>query len=582
MRVALHTRVVGKLGVQVHSLEALSARGPATWGGEFLIVPSASRTGHAVALRRIVRIALLLLMLLPVSVTLYVTTAAAWLGLWGAGNVAFAWQENSLPALSRGVEGVARSAGVLAGTMQVWGATAGWIPGGEAVRQAGQSLESASQIGLAIAPALPDALGVDGPKRYLICALNDAELFGSGGAPLDLAMIEVDRGKVTIPLSGSASGVFNPDNAPYAWEKMGGLPWYREGGNYPFANSNFHPNFPYSGPNMMSAWTSLGQPRVDGIVTVDMYAIAELLRVVGPIDSGEYGTLTPENVITKVLVDAYRRFPEDVPGAKDQRRSMNAKLRSDLLARLSDRWTALRAAKGLWGTIPGRHLQAFSADAQLQSAVRAAGADGNLATSPGDIVGVFLQSGVSKLAVFQQRSIDHQVTVLPDGSAMVRETVCFTNAVPDGLPGDPTSYKGYTALVFRQRVAFRIPQAATGASVSVMRGRELVPEAQSGPYSDDAGAKVLWQGQDIPPGQTRTTVVEYRLPKGTFGTAGGIRYALTANPQSTVLPVELSVEVNFDGLLPHVQEGSGWRMSGQRAQWQGTLDRTLTVDIGAS
>ncbi len=466
--------------------------------------------------------------------------------------------------------------------MQAWGVVAGSVPGGEAIGQAGQTLRGASHFGLAVAPALPDALGENGPKRYLVSALNDAELFGSGGAPLDLAMIEVNRGKVTVPLSGSASGVFNPDNAPYEWEKIGGLPWYREGGKYPFANSNFHPNFPYSGPNMMSAWAGLGQPRVDGVVTVDMYAIAELLRAVGPIDSGEYGTLTSENVITKVLVDAYRQFPEEVPGAKDQRRAMNDQLRRDILARLSDRWTALRALKGLWDTIPGRHVQVFAADAQLQSAVRAAGADGSLATSPGDIVGVFLQSGVSKLAVFQRRSIGHHVTVFPDGSAKVRETVSFTNAVPDGLEGDPTSYRGYTALGFRQRVAFRIPETSTDASARVTEGRALVPESASGPYSDDAGAKVVWQGQDIPPGQTRTTVVEYRLPEGTFGTAGDVRYVLTANPQSVVLPVDLSVEVNFDGLRPEVKDGSGWQVSGQRAQWQGTLDRTLALRIGAS
>lgn len=40
------------------------------------------------------------------------------------------------------------------------------------------------------APALPAATGADGPKRYLVAALNEAEMFGSGGALLYVAMVE--------------------------------------------------------------------------------------------------------------------------------------------------------------------------------------------------------------------------------------------------------------------------------------------------------------------------------------------------------------------------------------------------------
>ena len=50
----------------------------------------------------------------------------------------------------------------------------------------------------------PRRLGEQEPKRYLVCALNDAELFGSGGAPLFAVMVEAVRGSITIPLSGAA------------------------------------------------------------------------------------------------------------------------------------------------------------------------------------------------------------------------------------------------------------------------------------------------------------------------------------------------------------------------------------------
>ena len=62
-------------------------------------------------------------------------------------------------------------------------------------------LAGAAEVAL---PALPDALGEQEPKRYLICALNDAELFGSGGAPLFAVMVEAVRGSIIHPTLGAA------------------------------------------------------------------------------------------------------------------------------------------------------------------------------------------------------------------------------------------------------------------------------------------------------------------------------------------------------------------------------------------
>ena len=56
-----------------------------------------------------------------------------------------------------------------------------------------------------IAPVLPNALGADSPKRYLIAVGNQAEMRASGGAPLTLIMIEFQDGQISIPLKGQTS-----------------------------------------------------------------------------------------------------------------------------------------------------------------------------------------------------------------------------------------------------------------------------------------------------------------------------------------------------------------------------------------
>lgn len=513
---------------------------------------------------------------LPLSLTIWGLGIAMWTGAWGMGNLAFGLKEQSAGALSRGLGASGVSLEVFSRIAGGWGRVSSGVPASSALVDASSTLHQAARTATLLAPLAPDMFGFTQPSLYLVSALNDAELFGSGGAPLDVAVIEVDKARFRVTESGSV-GKFNPNNAPYAWPITGSVPWYEPQEEYPFANSNFHPNFPYSGRNMLSAWRALGQPEVDGVVTVDVAAVAAVLAAVGPIKTSGYGEVTSDNVVRKVLIDSYRRLPVEIPGAMGRRQEANDELRAELLSHAADWRTALKAFAGLWSAVPGRHVQAYMDQQSWQDVVVSAGLDAQLATPAGDIAGVFIQSGVSKLAVFQDRRIEHRVTVGVDGSAHVTQTVTFTNAVPDGLPGDRTTNRGYLALIFRQRVALRIPERAEGPRVAVGEGEGLVLDGQTGPYPDDTGAQVLWQGMDIPAGRTRTLITDYDLPAGTFGTGSGQEYTLTANPQAMVTPVAVSVMVRFDAGATAPSEG--WDVTSGWARWQGTLDRTVNLSL---
>ena len=509
-----------------------------------------------------------------INATLVAVCATFWLGVLSAATLGYAWKAQSVPALSSSVSTAARAAGVLSVPLRAWGA----LPPLASVGNLGGDLAALSDLGQKTAEVLPRALGEDRPIRYLVSSLNDAELFASGGAPLDLLVLEFDRGRPSIEASGSVAGEFNPNNVAYPWARSGGLPWYKPGALYPFANSNFHPDFGFSGPNMLSAWAGLGQPPAEGVITLDMVAIAAALRASGPITSGEYGIVTGDNVISKVLVDAYRRWPEEQSGAREFRRRQNELLRANLIQHLRDPVRAWRALRAVAETIPGRHVQAHMADARLQDVVEAAGAQATLATAPGDLLGVFVQSGVSKLAIFQECTISRAVKIAADGSAKVEQVATFANNVPDELEGDPQSHRGYLALVFRQRVAFRIPDEAQNARVAVTGARPLVGPLRTGPYPDEVGGRVLWQGQDIPPGLRGRTIVNYELPPGTFTSATGLNYYLTANPQASVQPVALRLTVEFPSDT-RIFEQDDWSVTGSKAAWTGSLDRSLSLSV---
>lgn len=423
-------------------------------------------------------------------------------------------------------------------------------------------------------PDLPRALGAEEARRYLVCALNDAESFGSGGAPLSAFMVEAVRGSLSVPISGQLESKLSPDNPPIRWRHAGGPPWYVDGKEYPFVNSNFHPDFRTAGEDMRRAWAALGYPEVDGVVTIDVSALASILEWTGGVDSPGYGRVTHENLVRTILVDAYRQFNSE-QGVLE-RHARNDALVTAIIDHLTSPLALIPAMRGTMDAIPPRHVQASFRDPGLQAAVAEVAATGALADEPGDLIGAFSQSGPNKLTVFQERAITQRVVLHSDGGASVRRTITFANDVPDDLEGDPTTYRGYTALLARIRVAHRVPLTATDLRISTGTAIGLVKPSRVGPYPDDRGGQVLWQGQDIPPGTATTVEITYRLPAGTFppGT-----YEVRADPQALPRTVDLSVRVAAPPGMD-LPEAAGWTRSPQgELVWTGTLDRPLDLGL---
>ncbi len=423
-------------------------------------------------------------------------------------------------------------------------------------------------------PAVAEALGSEEPKRYLVAALNDAEAFGSGGAPLSAFVVQADKGSLSVPISGQLESKLSPNNPPIDWEHQGGPPWYREGKRYPFVNSNFHPDFRTASVDMRRAWAALGYPEVDGVVTVDMSALASILAWTGTVTSPGFGEISAETLVRTVLVDAYRQF--NSPEGVIQRHARNEELTEALLEHLTQPLNLLSAVRGAMDAIPPRHIQASFDAPALQEAVDALAGGGELSRGSGDLIAIHSQSAPNKLSVFQDRRIAQEVRLTAGGGATVRRSISFTNAVPEGLEGDPTTYAGYLALRARMRVAYRLPLAATDTRITTGNSVSLVPVARTGPFPDDHGGQVLWQGHETDPGETTTVVMEYQLPAGTFAPG---TYDVHADPQALAHPAELSITV-----LPapgtSLTATPGWTDSGEGLEWSGILDRPLHLTAG--
>jgi Protein of unknown function (DUF4012) len=401
-----------------------------------------------------------------------------------------------------------------------------------------------------VLPLVPAALGAGGKKTYLLTVLNPAELRASGGAPLSVALLRFTDGELSMPLQGSTTTVL-PGVPPVPWQHVTQAPFASGDTAQRFVNANQHPDFRLSGVELARAWKASGQGNVDGVIAVDTTALAAVLRVTGPVQSAGFGEITADNLVQKLLVDAYQDYSEDQQG----RKSLNDELATAFFQRIGSGSGFLPILKALASVADGRHFQLNVKDGTLQEQVEKYNYAGAVADGT-DVVGVFSQNANgSKTDVYQQRSIEQTVTDQGDGLAVER-AVRVTLDTPPQLTGAVRI--GYLTSWNRSRWFFYLPAGARQVKLRSPDGF-TAPEI----FQDGLGRRFITAVGWIAGGDTARFRLRYQLPSTPD-------YQVVTQPQPMVGTTKVVVHAPA-GLLP-TPLPTGWRSSSDVATWSGTLD----------
>lgn len=174
---------------------------------------------------------------------------------------------------------------------------------------------AASAIGVAdrALKVLPQMLGADGERHYLVIMQNNAEIRATGGLPGAVSLITTDHGKITMgrELAGSSFGEAPQEVLPLqpAEEKIFG----KNLGRY-FLDANLTPDFARSADLWKARWEQTQPEKIDGVISLDTVTLSYLLNALGPVDvDGVH--LTSANVVDELLSKVYARLPD--PAAED-------------------------------------------------------------------------------------------------------------------------------------------------------------------------------------------------------------------------------------------------------------------------
>lgn len=344
-----------------------------------------------------------------------------------------------------------------------------------------------------------DALAtvLDGPSTYLLFAANNAEMRGGSGMLLSAGLLTAEDGNLDVTDLEPTAEMVLDEPVPIADADLEAL-WGFAEPNQDFRNLLLSPRLAPNAELATRMWAALGRPEVDGVLTVDVPALEELLEAVGPVVIGTE-QVDHTNVRRLLLHDQYTRVTQDDDGQAARRDVLGVVARAVLERFDGSEPDPGALARALRDSAAGRHLMLWSTDPVVQQAWRGVDVAGEL--EPDGVLVALLNDGNNKLDPF----LDVEAGLTPTDATHGTLRLRVTNTVgPDEPPyiagGDPDAVGGYG--VYPGRLSLSFP---AGTELTVRRG----PEADvAGP---DGASEVVTGVVRLAPGETVVWEVDWVL-----------------------------------------------------------------------
>ncbi len=407
-----------------------------------------------------------------------------------------------------------------------------------------------------------------GQHRFLIVTQNGAELRPAGGFMGTYGLVEF--GPEGFHLTKYVDMDTLPRDSLNLPLPTGGQVNYR---HFYFRNSNWWMDFPTSAEVMMRFWQNLQQPRVDGIIAIDIPTIRDLLKIFGPITVPESREpLTAQNVMEQLTYIVEYQYGL----AKGDKKNAVVSLAAELLRRVTNLGNEqiLPTLASLGASANEKHVQLFFTDAEAQAAVVGVGWSGALAPPLDTTDLLAVSNGVikpSKANIGVTKTLDYNVSLAADGS------------------GETTLRLGYRKS---PKLLLGVPQQWLANYVRAHRS-----PGTTQPAGNPAAFDALDDATDLPtfghyfrlePGASTVVVLSSRVPHALRPSlAGGIpgspvppvgegagdawHYRLLAAKQADLLDTSAVISVTVP---------EGWRVTGSAAWFRVSGSEVRTVNDG--
>lgn len=252
-----------------------------------------------------------------------------------------------------------------------------------------------------VAAVLPDLLGDDRPRTYLLLSLNPAELRAQGGIVGAVAVLQVADG--AVGLVGQRSTVDLPElAAPALPLSEAEVALYGDRPGRWVQDSVLVPDFPRAAALAAAFWQQSTGQAVDGVLATDPVVVADLLSATGRTVQADGAELGGDTLLRALLRDAYLAYGDPRWGDAFYAQVATAAF-GVLRDAAADPAAARVAGEALLGAVDERRVALWSADPAEQAVLArtplgGAFLSGDAVTPTGRVggaVGVFLDDATA-------------------------------------------------------------------------------------------------------------------------------------------------------------------------------------------
>ena len=354
------------------------------------------------------------------------------------------------------------------------------------------------------ADGLAGVAGVlEGPRRYLLLAANNAEMRAGSGMFLSIGTIQTGEGSVNMgPLRPSGELTLPGPGVTVEGDLDARWGWLRPGREW--RNLATTPRFDVTAPLAARMWESLTGERVDGVLALDVPLLAAILGATGPVAVGD-GVVSEETVFDDLLREQYQGL--DVHDVQAARRERLGAIAAAVIGALQNGdYSPGPLVSGLARSSAGRHLLAWSSNPGDQETWERTGVDGSL--GPTSLAVSILNRGGNKLDPFLD--VEAAMDMRPAfDSTEVTVRLKVANHAPDGLSpyiAGPFPDSGVGEGEYLGIVAVNLPGPATDIALTVPAAGARLTSGADGPTQVVAAPLVVARGQEV------TVTVQFRLP----------------------------------------------------------------------
>ncbi len=437
-----------------------------------------------------------------------------------------------------------------------------------------------SDSALPILSRLPQLTGLDQEKNYLFVFQNNMELRPTGGFIGSYGLLTLSDGDIAKFV---IDDIYNLDKlsegklmipAPEPMAKYNNQKYLF------FRDANWSPDWPTSARQLLAFYDAeaknagLPEQKFDGVIALTPDFIANILAVTGPLTISGV-TFTKDNFAREL--EQYVEFEYVGRGiAKESRKSIMGPLSQALIAKMEQMpagdllklWQAFNA------NINEKNILVYLQDQDLENYFLAQNWSGAVKPAPDDYL-MIVDSNLAALKTdsVMTRSISYSVSPTAAGDLLAHLEITYQHNSP-AVKNLITKYRTYVRIY--------VPDGSWFVS-SYLRDKSGTKNLVLGKdfeFSSDLGKKVGATFLEVLPQQSKTLVMEYRLPDSVKKLSDNGLYQLLVQKQPGTIGHNLKIELNFNKQINAYQSELFPRLlAGRQISWQSDLntDKEFTV-----